>query len=125
MNSQPLDAIQQVLDGLAARDSGQILDAYTDDIAGIDEVAKRWMYGREDLADYTEQLLAAISNCRSELADANESVMGEVAVVTGILRQQYEMNGEPKSVELPATFVVRQDDGNWRVCLFHALPIPD
>ena len=124
MSAQPLDPIQQVFDGLAARDSGQILDAYTDDVAGIDEVAKRWMYGREDLADYTEQLLAAISNCRSELVDASESVMGDVAVVTGVLRQQYEMNGETESVEMPATFVVRQDDGRWRVCLFHALPIP-
>lgn len=124
MNS-PLDPVQQVLDGLAARDSGLVLDAYTDDIAGIDEVAKRWMYGREDLTNYTEQMLAAISNCRSELIDVNESVLGDVAVVSGILRQQYDMNGESVSLEMPATFVVRQDGGRWRVCLFHALPIPD
>ena len=125
MSSQPIDPIQQVFEGLAAGESGQILDAYTDDIAGIDEVAKRWMYGRADLADYTEQLLSAISNCRSELADANASVMGDVAVVTGVLRQQYEMKGQPESVEMPATFVVRQDEGRWRICLFHAMPIPD
>ena len=125
MSAQPLDPIQQVFEGLAARDSGQILDAYTDDVAGIDEVAKRWMYGRDDLADYTEQLLAAISNCHSELAEANESVMGDVAVVTGLLRQEYDLNGEAESVEMPATFVVRNDSGRWRICLFHALPIPD
>jgi len=125
MDSQPLDPIQQVFDGLAANDSGLILDAYTDDIAGIDEVAKHWMYGRADLADYTEQLLAAMSNCRSELVDANESVMGDVAVVTGVLKQTYDMDGQTQSVEMPAAFVVRQDDGRWRICLFHALPIPD
>lgn len=82
------------------------------------------MYGRDDLAAYTETLLAAISNCRSELTDAHESVVGDVAVVTGVLRQQYDLNGEPESVEMPATFVVRRDDDRWRICLFHALPIP-
>lgn len=124
MSDQPLTPIQQVFDGLAAGESATILDAYTEDIAGIDEVARRWMYGKGDLADYTETLLTNVSNCRSELTEANESVIGDVAVVTGILRQEYDWKGQPQSVQMPATFVVRQDEGRWRICLFHALPLP-
>lgn len=63
--------------------------------------------------------------CTSHLSEVHETVIGDVAVVTGILRQDYTLRGAAQSVRMPATFVLRRAGGQWRVLLFHALPIPD
>ncbi len=124
MTTEISGAIQQVFDGLAAGDADRIMDAYTDDVVGIDEVARAWMYGRDEMAAYTESMVTNLSNCRSELTEVHESVTGETAIVTGVLQQEYEWAEEMQSVVMPATFVLRHENDRWRVCLFHALPIP-
>lgn len=125
MSSDVRATIQQVMDGLSASNADMIVDAYTDDIVGIDEVARRWMYGRAEHAAYNESMLASLHNCRSEFDDVREMVVGDVVIVTGYLTQEYEWEGEPQVVEMPATFVLRKENGRWRICLFHALPIPE
>lgn len=124
MTQEPRDAIEQVFEGLATGDVRTVLDAYTDDVSGIDEVARKWMRGRVELAAYTESMLAEISDCRSALTESQETRVGDCAVVTGILEQKYVWFGEEQSVAMPATFVLRRDDERWRICLFHALPLP-
>lgn len=125
MGNEPQDVIRQVLAGLDQGDANQVMDAYAADAVGIDEVSRGWLRGHDQVAAYTAALLSELSSCTSELSEVHETVIGEVAVVTGILQQEYTLGGEAQSVRMPATFVLRRDGGSWRVLLFHALPIPD
>lgn len=124
MATSAQDVIAQVLVGIDAGDIARVMSAYTEDAVGIDEVSRGWMRGRDQIADYTNNLLAELSSCTSRLSDVHESVIGDVAVVTAILSQDYFWRGEAQSVEMPATIVLRRDEGEWRIMLFHALPIP-
>jgi uncharacterized protein (TIGR02246 family) len=125
MTNQPRDAVEQVFEGLAAGDAAVVMDAYTEDVSGIDEVSRRWMRGREELAAYTDSILKEISDLRSVLVDDEVKEFGDCAVVTGMVEQQYVWRGEEQSLTMPATFVLRRDDGRWRVCVFHSLPLPE
>ncbi|TXH42530.1 MAG: SgcJ/EcaC family oxidoreductase [Actinobacteria bacterium] len=125
MDTHPLQTIEQVLQGIDSGNAEVILDAYADDAEGIDEVSRGWMRGRDQIAAYTRQLVADLDSCSSELVDVHEAIIGDAAVVTGILCQDYSLAGEAQSVRMPATFVLRRDSGHWRVLLFHALPIPE
>jgi len=125
ITKSPRDAVEQVFHGLAAGDAHAIMDAYTEDVSGIDEVSRRWMRGREELAAYTESTLTEISDVRSVLLEAETKEFGDCAVVTGMVEQQYVWRGEEQSILMPATFVLRRDDGRWRVCVFHAMPLPE
>jgi uncharacterized protein (TIGR02246 family) len=124
MGDEAQQVIRQVLAGIDAGDARQIMEGYAEDAMGVDEVSRGWLRGRDQIAAYTTSLLADVSSCTSDLSEVHETVIGDVAVVTGILRQDYSLRGEPQSVRMPATFVLRRDGGQWRVLLFHALPIP-
>ncbi|MFI0433045.1 MAG: YybH family protein [Candidatus Nanopelagicales bacterium] len=125
MDSEAQQAIRQVLEGIDSGDATRVIDAYTEDAVGIDEVSRGWLRGRDQIASYTTALLGQLQSCSSELLDVHESVTGDIALVTAILRQEYTLGGEAQSVQMPATFVLRRDGGRWRVLLFHALPIPE
>lgn len=124
MSNTAQETIAQILQGIDTGDIDQVMAAYTEDAAGIDEISRGWMRGRDQIADYTANLLAELSDCTSQLTDVHEAVIGDMAVVTAVLTQNYVWSGEAQSVEMPATFVLRREDGEWRVMLFHALPIP-
>lgn len=125
MNNEPLMAVEGLLTALAAGDGERVLSLLSDNAAGIDEVSRRWLYGKEELAAYVRDLLAGLSELSSRLTDVHQDVLGDTAFVTAILEQTYVLEGVRQSIVVPASFGLRRDDGTWRISLFHATPLPD
>lgn len=118
---------QVVTDFFAALDSLDVdamLQVLTDDAQGVDEISRRWIRGRADLSAYIRQLASSVSSVRSEATDIRESIFGDVGVVTCWLDQTYMLEGQEQSVSAPTTIVFRNEDGDWKLSLFHSVPLP-
>ena len=96
-----------------------------DDGQGIDEIARRWIRGRDAIEAYIEDVASAVSDVRSAVSDLNSVEYGDTAVVTCWLEQDYTMNGRAVHVTAPATVVLRRDDGDWKAVLIHSIPLPE
>jgi uncharacterized protein (TIGR02246 family) len=121
--------LEQVLtDFLAALDSldvDALLQEMTDDAQGVDELSRRWIRGRADVDAYLRQLASSVSSVRTEATDVSESVLGDVGVVTCWFDQTYVLEGEETRVSAPTTIVFRREDGDWKLSLFHSVPLPE
>lgn len=118
---------QVVTDFLAALDSLDVdamLRGLTDDAQGVDEISRRWIRGRADLSAYIRQLASSVSSVRTEASDVSESIFGGVGVVTCWLNQTYTLEGQEQSVSAPTTIVFRNEGGDWKLSLFHSVPLP-
>jgi ketosteroid isomerase-like protein len=119
---------QGATDFFAALDSldvAAMLQVLTDDAQGVDEISRRWIRGREDVSAYIRQLASSVSSVRSEATDVSESIFGDVGVVTCWLDQTYTLGGQEQSVSAPTTIVFRNEGGDWKLSLFHSVPLPD
>lgn len=119
---------QVVTDFLAALDSLDVdamLRGLTDDAQGVDEISRRWIRGRADLSAYIRQLASSVSSVRTEASDVSESIFGGVGVVTCWLNQTYTLEGQEQSVSAPTTIVFRNEGGDWKLSLFHSVPLPE
>jgi ketosteroid isomerase-like protein len=119
---------QVVTDFLAALDSLDVdamLQGLTDDAQGVDEISRRWIRGRADLSAYIRQLASSVSSIRTEATDVSASIFGDVGVVTCWLDQTYTLEGQEQSVSAPTTLVFRNEGGDWKLSLFHSVPLPE
>ena len=62
---------------------------------------------------------------QSELQDAQERVWGDVGVLTCWLDQGYTFEGNAQHISAPTTIVFRREGGEWKVVLFHSIPLPE
>ncbi len=125
MSSGPVQALEEFLSALAAGDDEGVLTLLSDNAAGIDEVSRAWLYGKQELTDYVRDLLEGLSDLSSRLTEVHEDIVGDTAFVTAILEQTYLLDGVAQTIVAPASFGLRRHDGTWRICLFHATPLPD
>lgn len=125
MSSGPVQALEEFLSALAAGDDEGVLTLLSDNAAGIDEVSRAWLYGKQELTDYVRDLLEGLSDLSSRLTEVHEDIVGDTAFVTAILEQTYLLDGVAQRIVAPASFGLRRDGGTWRICLFHATPLPD
>jgi uncharacterized protein (TIGR02246 family) len=110
---------------LDAMDLDRMMASALDDAQGIDEISRRWIRGREELDAYMRSLMGALSNLRTELRDVEERMWGDTGMVTCWLEQDYELDGQAQHVSAPTTIVMRRQDGEWKLALFHSTPLPD
>jgi ketosteroid isomerase-like protein len=108
-----------------AKDLDRIVEAIGEDAQGVDEISRRWLRGSGELDGYLRQMLGAVSDIRSELRDAQERVWGDVGVLTGWLDQDYTFEGNAQHISAPTTIVLRREGGEWKVALFHSIPLPE
>jgi len=92
---------------------------------GIDEISRRWLRGRDDIAAYFRQLTPMLSDVHTEISDVSETIWGDTGVVTMWIEQGYTLDGTATHVSAPTTMVLRQEAGAWRVALVHSVPLPD
>jgi ketosteroid isomerase-like protein len=92
---------------------------------GVDEISRRWLRGRDAIAEYMRGLLPAIENSNSQLADVQETVWDDVGLVTCWLEQDYTYQGRPQHVSSPTSAVFRRAGGQWRIVLLHTIPLPE
>jgi ketosteroid isomerase-like protein len=81
--------------------------------------------GRPEFDSYLRELMASVSDLRTELKDAEERVWGDTGVLTCWLDQDYTANGAAQHVSAPTTVVLRREGGEWKMSLFHSIPLPE
>ena len=96
-----------------------------EDAESVDEISRRWLRSKDEISGYLRQLEGAVGNVHSELRDVHEHTWGDTGVVTCWLEQDYTLEGAGQHVSAPTTFVLRRQDGEWRIALFHSVPVPE
>jgi ketosteroid isomerase-like protein len=97
----------------------------TDDAQSVDEITCGWTRGRAAIEGYLSQLEESASDVRSQMSDVQETVWGDVGLVTFVLNQTYKMEDQEQSISAPTSIVFRRQNGDWKVALIHTVPIPE
>jgi ketosteroid isomerase-like protein len=98
---------------------------FADGAQSVDEISRRWLRGKGELTDYMKQLEGAITGVRTELRDVNEQTWGDAGLVTCWLEQDYTLEGAGQHISAPTTCVFRREGGDWKIALFHSVPIDE
>jgi uncharacterized protein (TIGR02246 family) len=115
-------------DFIAALDSlnlDRMLAAVADDAQAVDEVSRRWLRGRAELESYLRQLTSVVTDVHTELRDTAERIWGDTGVLTCWLEQDYTLEGNAQHVAAPTTIILRREGGDWKLALFHSIPLPE
>jgi ketosteroid isomerase-like protein len=115
---------RELLQHLDQRDFQAILRLTTDDAQGIDELSRRWIRSKTELAEYVRQLEGAVANLHSELNDIQERTYSDTGLLTCWLEQDYTHEGKPQHVSAPTTILFRRENGTWKIALIHSVPLP-
>jgi uncharacterized protein (TIGR02246 family) len=117
--------LQGMFDALGRDDPETLIGHFSDDSQGVDEISRGWMRGREALETYLRGLLTQVKGVKSEIKDVHELVAGDIGLVTFWLEQDYTLEGQEHHISAPSSAVLRREDGEWRVLLFHSIPLPE
>jgi ketosteroid isomerase-like protein len=129
MAQQAEQALEQetrrILERLDALDMEALGATFTDDAQGIDELTRGWRRGRKAINAYLSELAGTVSDVRSQATDLHATSWGDTGVVTFVLEQTYQMDGETQSLSAPTSLVFRRQDDGWKVALIHSAPLPE
>jgi ketosteroid isomerase-like protein len=117
--------LKEMFDTLGRGDAEELIGHFSEEPQGIDELSKAWMRGREALSDYLGGMLTQVSDVKSEISDFHEVILGDVGLATFWLEQDYVLGGEKHHISAPSSAVLRQEEGEWKVVLFHSIPLSD
>jgi ketosteroid isomerase-like protein len=118
---QRAERMLELLDSMDLDGFGAML---TDDAQSVDEITRGWTRGRAAIEAYMSELKDTVSRVQSRLSDAQETVWGDVGLVTFVLDQTYTMEGEQHSISAPTSILFRLE-GDWKIGLIHTVPIPE
>jgi ketosteroid isomerase-like protein len=83
------------------------------------------MRGREVLERYIRGMITQVGDVQSEIRDVHEVIWDDTGLMTFWLEQDYTLGGERHHISAPSSAVFRREDGEWRVVVFHSIPLPD
>jgi ketosteroid isomerase-like protein len=110
---------------LESRDADRVVESIGENAQSVDEISRRWLRSKGELDSHLRQMMTAVSGVRSELRDAQEHVWGEVGLLTCWLEQDYTFEGKAQHISAPTTIVLRREGGEWKLALFHSVPLPE
>lgn len=119
------EKVEQILERLDALDIDALGAMLSDDAQSIDEITRGWTRGRAAVEGYLSGLKDAISEASTRMSDAQETVWGDVGLVTFVMDQTYTMDGQQHAISAPTSILFRRDGGDWKVCLIHSVPLPE
>jgi ketosteroid isomerase-like protein len=96
-----------------------------DDAQSVDEISRGWMRGRAEIEAYMSQLKDTVSDVESRMSDAQQTLWGDVGLVTFVLDQTYTMDGQRHAISAPTSLVFRRQDDDWKIALIHTVPIAE
>ena len=123
MAGEMTEVVQRMFDALDKTDAQGAVATIGPDAQGIDEISRRWMRSRDELTGYVTQLMEMATDVHSEMHDVHEVEWGDTGAVTFWLEQDYTLEGEREHISAPTTCVLRREDGEWKLALFHSLPL--
>jgi ketosteroid isomerase-like protein len=106
-------------------DSSAMAACCDESVELVDEISRRWLRGRFEVEAYLRQTIAAMEQVESRLDDLHCSLLGETALITAWLEQTYTFEGKRQQISSPTTVVLRCLDGQWKLVLFHSLPLAE
>ena len=115
--------VRQMLASFDRLDAAGMLALASDDVQGIDELSRKWLRSKQDLAAYFDMLGGAVSDISSSVSDVQERVWGDTGIVTLWVEQDYKLQGNPDHVSVPMSVVFRNEGGGWKVALVSAVPL--
>jgi uncharacterized protein (TIGR02246 family) len=117
--------LKGMFDALGKGDPETIVGHFAEDTQGVDEISREWMRGRAALEEYIRGLVTQVEDVQSEIKDVHEVIWGDVGVVTFWLEQDYTLGGARHHISAPSTAMLRREDGEWKVTVFHSIPLPE
>lgn len=125
MAGQLESVLQGMFDALGREDPETLIGHFSEESQGVDELSREWMRGREALETYLRGLLTQVKGVKSEIKDVHEVIAGDIGLMTFWLEQDYTLEGQEHHISAPSSAVLRREDGEWRVLLFHSIPLPE
>jgi len=120
------DAVTAMMADFERMDFDAVTGAMTQDAQGIDELSRKWMRTRNDMAGYFKAVSASVSKIHnSTFKDVHETVSGDIGIMTCWMEQDYVLDGKPQHISAPTTVVLRREGDAWKIALFHSLPLPE
>ena len=110
---------------LDSLDRDRILARLGEDVQAVDEVSRQWLRGADALRDYIGGLVAAVSEVHTELRDGEERLWGDTGVYTCWIEQRYVLEGTAQQISAPTTLVFRRQGADWKLVLFHSIPLAE
>jgi ketosteroid isomerase-like protein len=119
-----LEAVaNKVIEALDARDRQRLFANVDVDVQSVDEVSRQWLRGRDALETYFGQIIDRVTDVRTTLRDVTEYVWDDTGLVTCWFEQRYTLDGAQRQISAPTTIVFRRTDGQWKMALFHSVPL--
>ncbi len=115
----------ELMTALDSMDVDRMMAAVAGDAQGVDEISRRWIRGRDELDAYLRQLVQAVSGVRSELRDTHEQIRGDTGGLSCLIEHDYTMDGNAQHISAPTTIVFHREAGEWKLALFHSVPLPE
>jgi uncharacterized protein (TIGR02246 family) len=116
--------VRSMFDALGAGDADAVMRLAAEDMQGVEEISRRWLRGSSQVGEYIGHLVGAVRDVDSQMLDVQEQQWGDCGVVTFWLEQTYTYEEQPAQVSAPTTVVLRREDDQWKVALFHSIPLP-
>jgi len=116
---------RRVFDAIDAMDIAAMTAMITDDAQGVDEISRAWVRGRAALEEYFGQIEGAVDEVRSQVRDVHVTEWGDAGTVTCVLEQTYRMGGREQRITAPTSLTFRREGGEWKIAVFHSVPLPE
>ena len=110
---------------LDSLDRERILAWLGEDAQSVDEVSRQWLRGTDAVRDYIGGLVGAVSEVHTELRDGEERLWGDTGVYTCWIDQHYVLDGTAQQISAPTTLVFRRQGADWKLVLFHSVPLAE
>jgi len=121
-----LEAVaNEVIRALDARDRERLFANTDTDVQGVDEITRRWLRGRDELEAHFGQIIERVTDVHTSLRDIAEHVWEDTGLLTCWFEQRYMLDGTPQAISAPTTMVFRRLAGQWKLALFHSVPLSD
>ncbi len=118
-------AANALIEALDSLDLERMVQTVSQDVQSVDEVSRQWLRGDDEVRGYLAGLVAAVSDVHTEIKGAAERIWGDTGLLTCWMEQSYTMDGNSQRVSAPTTLVFRRESGEWKLALFHSIPLPE
>ena len=110
---------------LDAREFEWLVSNMDPDAQSVDENSRRWLRGRDEHERYLRQMMGMVTDVHTTLRDVTERVWDDTGVLTCWFEQRYTLDGDEQEISAPTTMIFRRTNGEWKLALFHSIPLTD
>jgi ketosteroid isomerase-like protein len=115
----------EFMQALDARDPNRLVGSMDANAQSVDENSRRWLRGRDELEGYIRQMIGRVTDVHTTLRDVTEHIWDDTGLLTCWFEQRYTLDGTEQQISAPTTIIFRRTNGEWKLALFHSVPLTD